>query len=401
MDPDAIFEALLEPAGREDPYPLYAALHQHGAVLPAGAGLILVPGYAAVSSVLRDPEFGVDDAEVFDRGFPQWREHPALDAQTLLSLNGADHKRIRGLIARQFTQRRIRALEPALSALTDRLLDAIADQGSDGSPVDFMQEFAYALPIAVICDLIGVPDWDVAVLRPLARRMLAILEPEIDDDVLAEGDAAAVELADMFAAVVADRRRRPREDLVSRLVEIADSGDGRLSQAELVQNLILLLTAGFECSAGMLGNGMRILLTHPGAGADLKSGTVTPAAFVEEVLRYDGPVQDTGRRRRTSGELCGVPVDSDDEVVLLLGAANRDPRRFAEPDSFRPGRTDGGSLSFGAGAHFCLGAVLARLQGTIVFPRLLRRFPAVAAAAEPERRASTTFRAFERMDITV
>jgi len=401
VEPEAIYEALLEPGGIEDPYPLYAALHQHGPAVAAGPGLVLVPGYAAVHAILRDPDFGVDDAEVFDRGYPEWRDHPAFYTHGLLGLNGADHARIRGLLAPPFAHRRVRPLEPAISRLTDQLLDAMAELGAGGGPVDFMQEFAYALPMAVICELIGVPDCDTSTLRQLARSLTAILEPEIDDDVLAEGDAAAVTLAEMLTELAADRLARPRDDLISDLAAAASSEDGRISHSELIQNLILLLVAGFECSAGLLGNGLRIIFSHPEAGRALRSGAVTPAAFVEEALRYDGPVQDTGRRKRSPGEVHGVAVDTDDELVLLIGAANRDPRRFADPDAFWPGRTDGGSLSFGGGPHFCLGAALARMEGTVAFPRLLRRFPGITNAGEPERRPGVTFRGFERMPVSL
>jgi cytochrome P450 len=401
VEPEAIYAALLEADGMEDPYPLYAALHEHGSIMVAEPGLVLIPGYEVVRSVLADPEFGVDDAEVFDRGFPDWRDHPALDAQNLLSLNGADHGRIRALLAGRFTRRRVQALEPVVGALIDELLEVMADRGADGSPVDFMADFAYALPVAVICELLGVPDWDAGALRALGRSLTAVLEPEIDDDVLAEGDAAAVTLAGMFAEVTADRRARPRDDLISELVAVADSPDAPISRSELIQNLILLLIAGFECSASLFGSGLRIVLTGQEAGDSLRSGSVAPDAFVEEVLRYESPVQDTGRRRRSPGEISGVAIETDDELVLLLGAANRDPRRFADPDAFRPHRTDSGSLSFGAGPHFCLGATLARLEATMAFPRLLRRFPALAAAGQPQRRPGATSRTFARMPVRI
>ncbi len=401
MDPQEIFMALLGPDGMADPYPLYAALHEHGEVIQAGTGFVLVPGYESASAVLRDPEYRVDDAESFDQAFPGWRDHPALSADGLLNLNGQEHTRLRGLMARQFTHRRVQALEPAITRLTDALLDALAEDGAGGRPVDFMQDFAFALPVAVICELIGVPDWDTGQLRPLARSLTAVLEPLAGQAALSQGDAAAVTLAGMFDELTARRRASPRDDLVSELVAAADSPAARISQSELVENLILLLVAGFETTTNLLGNGLQVVLSDPAAGDDLRSGVVPPAAFVEEVLRYDSPVQQTGRRRRSSGELAGVPVGGGEQLVVMLGAANRDPRRFTQPEVFRPGRSEGGPLSFGAGAHFCLGAALARLEGTIAFPRLLRRFPGLAAAGEPERRAGLTFRGFERLPVSL
>ncbi len=401
MDPQQIFMALLGPEGMADPYPLYAALHSCGEVITAGPGLVLVPGYETANAVLRDSEYLVDDAESLDRIFPGWRDHPALSADGLLNLNGSDHSRLRGLMTRQFTHRRVQALEPAIARLTDSLLAALADGGSGGQPVDFMQDFAFALPVAVICELIGVPDWPTGQLRSLARSLTAVLEPLADEAVLAQADAAAVTLGGMFDELTAERRARPRDDLVSELVAAADSPGSRISQLELVENLILVLVAGFETTTNLLGNGLQIVLSDPAAGDELRTGSVPPAAFVEEVLRYDSPVQQTGRRRRSSGELAGVEVGAGEQLVVMLGAANRDPRRFADPGAFRPGRADAGPLSFGAGAHFCLGAALARLEGAVAFPRVLRRFPRLAAAGQPERRAGLTFRGFEHLPVSL
>ena len=402
MDVQDVFSALLEPAGMADPYPMYAALHEHGDVIPAGNGFVLVPSYEAASAVLRNPDYRVPDAELMDQIHPGWRDHPALDADGLLTLNGRAHSRIRSLLGRQFTHRRIQALEPAVARLTDALLDAMANQGADGSAIDFMREFAFALPVAVICELIGVPDSDRDEFRPLARALTATLEPLLDKAGLAAADAASVTLAGMFTELIAERRARPRDDLLSALVAAADSDHGRISANELVQNLILLLVAGFETTTNLLGNGLRIVLSDPNAGAGVRSGSVAPAAFVEEVLRYDSPVQFAEDRRPVGpGEVGGVSVTSEDHLVVLIGAANRDPRRFAEPDRFWPERPDGGPLSFGAGVHFCLGAALARLEGAVAFPRLLRRFPGLELAAEPDRRSGIVLRGFEHLPVTL
>ncbi len=401
MDPEEIFLGLLAPEGMADPYPLYAALHEHGKVVAAGQGLVLVPGYEAANAVLRDAEYQVDDADYFDQAVPDWREHPAWSTDSLLNLNGADHVRVRTLMARQFTHRRVQALEPVIATLTDALLDVMADGGAGGEPVEFMSEFAFALPAAVIAELVGVQDWDRDELKVLARKLTAVLEPLADENDLAMADVAAVDLAGMFTAVMAERRAAPRDDLASALAAVAEREAGRLSEAELVQNLMLLLIAGFETTTNLLGNGLRILLDDRAAADALLTGAFSAAAFVEEVLRYDAPVQQTGRRRYSQGTLEGVAVGPGDQVVVMLGAANRDPRRFADPDVFRPGRADAGPLSFGAGAHFCLGAALARLEGTVAFGKLLARFPGIGAAGEPQRRKGLTFRGFERLPVTL
>ncbi len=401
MAPEDIYEALLDPANWDDPFPLFAALHEHGPVLAIGDGLVLVPGYHAVRSILSDARFGVDDAEVFDRVDETWREHPALRMRNLLNLNGRDHARLRELMGRRLTRQRVAALAPRIAAQIDQLLDELALAGGDGGQVDFIAAFAFALPAAVICELIGAIDWDPDWLRGLPRSLMAVLEPEFDDDTLAAGDAAAIKLTARFTELVAERRARTRDDLVSDLVAAAEADAARVSEAEVIQNLILLLVAGLECSMNLLGSGLHLVFTEPGIGAGLRSGQLEPAAFVEELLRYEPPTQETGRRLAKSGEIDGVAVDSDDEIVLLLGAANRDPRKFADPDVFRPGRTDSGSLSFGAGPHFCLGAALARLQAELTFPRLLRRFPELAPAGQADRLPSAISRGFDRLPVSL
>lgn len=408
MEAQDVFVRLLEPAGIDNPYPVYAAVHALGEVIPAGAGLVpeggqvmLVPAYEVANAVLRDPGYLVPDAAYQDQFRPGWRGHPSLDANNLLMLNGEDHTRIRTLITRHFTRRRVAELEPAVARLTDGLLDAMADQGADGSAVDFMQQFAFALPVTVICELIGVPMSLSGEFRPLARALALTLEPLIDEETVAAADVAALKLADMFAELIADRRAAPAGDLLSAIIQAADADPGRITEVELVRNMILLLVAGFETTTNLLGNGVRLVLD--GAGVDPgRKPEGSAAAFVEEVLRYDSPVQFASDRRPTSPKVvAGVTVTPDDHLVVMLGAANRDPRRFAEPDRFWPGRPDGGPLSFGGGAHFCVGAALARLEGTVAFPRLFARFPELALAGPPERRNGIVLRGFEHLPVTL
>lgn len=402
MDATEIFTALLEPAGRADPYPLYAALHELGEAVSLPQGVILVLGYDAIDSVLRDPGFCKRDPAALDAVFPEWHEHPALSQgmEWILTLNAPDHSRIRSLIARAFTPRRVAGLEPAIARMTDGLLDSMAERGSDGTPVEFMHDFAFLLPVTVICELLGIPEADREGFRPIARAISALFEFS-DLSALPEIDAAAVHLNDYFTALAAQRRAAPRDDLLSDLVAISDSADGRLSDSELLSNLTLLLVAGFETTTNLLGNGLQITLQHPSAADAVRDGSVPVPAFVEEVLRYDSPVQATSRTRVEPGEAGSLPVPADGEVLTLLGAGNRDPRRFAGPDTFDPLRADGGRLSFGGGAHFCIGAALARLEATVAFPRLLARFPAIAAAGEPERREGFILRGFDTLPVTV
>lgn len=405
MEAQEIFERLLQPEGFNNPYPLYAALHEIGEIIPAGV-MTLVPGYELGNSILRDPGYLVPDAAFQDQINPGWREHPALDASNILMMNGDDHARIRTLITKHFTRRRVAELEPAVIRLTDGLLDVMADQGADGTAVDFMQQFAFALPVTVICELVGVPMSLRTEFRPLARALTLTLEPFVNEAQLAEADVAAVKLGEMFADLIAERRARPQNDLLSAIVQAGAAEPGRISEVELIENLLLLLVAGFETTTNLLGNGVRIVLSDPAAGAvhkaGLAAGETAAAAFVEEVLRFDSPVQFAGDRRPTSERVVGgLPVGLNDHLVVMLGAANRDPKRFTDPNKFWPERPDGGPLSFGGGAHFCVGAALARLEGTVAFPRLFARFPELAPAGEPERRSGVVLRGFEHLPVTL
>jgi cytochrome P450 len=401
MDAIEILTALGTSAGRADPYPLYAALHEIGDVLDIGPGGVMVVGYDAINLVLRDPGFRVSDESSFDKDFPSWRQNPAFvqGADWILNLNPPRHSRIRSLMARAFTARRIAGLEPAIARMADDLLDAMADRGADGGVVEFMHDFAYLLPITVICELIGIPEEDREGFRPVARDLAGIFELN-DIETLPSINAAAVELLAYFTGLAARRRASPRDDLLSDLLAVSDAEDGRLTDAELLHNLTLLLVAGFETTTNLLGNGLQIILQDPPAGEAVRDGSVPPAAFVQEVLRFDSPVQLTSRIGDGTN-VNGVPVPPGTGVVTLLGAGNRDPRRFTDPARFDPMRPDGGPLSFGGGAHFCIGAALARLEGAVAFPRLLGRFSKISAAAEPTRRDTLVLRGFDVLPVTV
>ena len=401
MDAIEILTALSTSEGRADPYPLYAALHEKGEVIDIGPGNVMVVGYDAINSVLRDPGFRVSDESIFDKNFPGWRANPVFiqGVDWILNLNAPRHSRVRSLIAHAFTARRIAGLESAIAKMADELLGAMADRGADGCAVEFMHDFAYLLPVTVICELIGIPEADREGFRPVARDLAGVFEVN-DVETLPAINAAAVELLAYFTGLAAKRRADPRDDLLSDLLAVSDSHDGRLTDAELLHNLTLLLVAGFETTTNLLGNGLHVILQDPSAGEAVRDGSIPPSAFVEEVLRFDSPVQLTSRIGYDTS-VGGVPVSPGTEVVTLLGAGNRDPRRFTNPARFDPTRPDGGPLSFGGGAHFCIGAALARLEGAVAFPRLLSRFPKISAAGEPTRRDTLVLRGFDALPVMV
>jgi cytochrome P450 len=371
-------------------------------VIPAGPDHVLVVGYEAINSVLRDPGFQVCDEVLFDRVIPGWREHPAYVqvADWLLNVNEPRHARIRSPLARAFTARRVAGLEPAIAKMTDELLDAMADRGADGSAVEFMHDFACLLPVMVVCEMIGIPEADREGFRPIVEDLMGVFELS-DMKMLPVMNAAAAAAVDYFTELAAKRRADPRDDLLTDLLAISDSDAGRLSSAELLHSMTLLTVGGFETAASMLGSGLQIVLQHPSAGAAIRDGSVPAPAFVEEVLRFEPPVQFTSRVGYDTS-VAGVPVSGQTMLRLVLGAGNRDPRRFADPDKFDPLRSDGGLLSFSGGAHYCIGATLARREGAVAFSRLLNRFPDIAPAGEPVRRDRVAFlRGLETLPVTI
>ncbi|MEV7771770.1 cytochrome P450 [Kitasatospora sp. NPDC086791] len=404
MDGATIIELLTETAVKADPYPLYAKARELGPVAPAGGGVFVVSGYAAVNRVLRTPAFGVATADMMAGLTPEFLAHPsiALFGRSILQRNAPDQPRVRSLIASVFTARRVAALRPAVEASVARLLDGMAERGADGSPVDFMDAFAYRLPVGVICELLGVPERDRHRFRGLASDLTAVLELSGDLGELTEADRAADELSGYFTELAAERLARPQDDLVSDLARVAAEDSGRLSAEELLANLVLLLVAGFETTTNLLGNGLALLFRHPGAAAGLRNGAVTPAGFADEVLRFDSPVQVTGRVALAEGlAVDGLPVPFGSQVTLLIGAANRDPARYQRPDDFDPTRTDSQPLSFGGGQHFCLGSQLARLEAEVAVPALLDRFPRLAPGGVATRRDRLVLRGYETLPVTV
>ncbi|MFC0509410.1 cytochrome P450 [Micromonospora costi] len=402
MDAAEALTLLLSPQGRIDPYPTYERLRAYGPVAEAAPMFYLVTGYAEADELLRDPRLAVMDDAIRDSVWPGWRDSPAIASisRSMLRTNPPDHSRMRRLVAGAFSPRRIAGMRDVVAAQADELIDAMGERGRD-APVDFLADFAYPLPVAVICALLGVPAADRPLFRRWATDLTGVLEPEITPEELAVADRGAAELRAYFTELVQARRRAPADDLTTALVQVHDSDGGRLSGDELLANLVVLLVAGFETTTNLLGNGLVVLLDHPREADVLRGHPEHAPAYVEELLRYDSPVQLTSRLSTAAVRCGGVELPAGSSVLLLLGAANRDPRRFPAPERFDPWRAQSHPLSFGAGPHYCVGAGLARLEAQIAVPRLLRRLPELALAGRPRRRTRLTLRGYDTLPVTL
>lgn len=392
---------------RRDPYAYYARMHERGTAERLDTARdgydFMVYGYEAADRVLKDPAFRLMDTEYMDGKVSRWRDHTVLRVlkDSVFFVNDAVHLRMRRLFHQVFTPRRVTALEPAIVRIIDELLDRMAELTAGGAPVDFMAEFAFPLPSNVIGELLGVPEEDRAWFRPRVRALSEIFE--LDGSTwsnMRSADEATGELRAYFAELAAKRRIDPRDDMVSALVAARGEGSVQLTDDELLANLIALFNAGFVTTTHMFGCGLTLLLARPQALAALRASPGLAASYVEEVLRYEPPTHFLIRYAAADSEIAGLPIPRGSSVVVALGAANRDPRRFPDPDVFDPLRVDNRPLSFGAGPHFCLGAALTRVEGQLAFPRLFQRFPELALAGDPGVPTKLMFRGYETLAVT-
>jgi cytochrome P450 len=354
-----------DPAFRADPYSHYRRLHADGPLRQGQEGIWVTTSHAISAQVLRDPRFGhqpTEDAIYRTERIP-------VERRSFLTLDPPDHTRLRRLVSKAFTARMMERLRPRISALVDELLAGLSGES------DLISELAWPLPVAIISELLGVPPEDTGRFKAWSDTLARGLDPDfmLPSAEIAQREQARDEFIEYFRAL-ADRRRADGggADLLSALVAVSDQGDV-LTQAELLATCILLLVAGHETTVSLIGNGALALLRHPGQLAWFRAHPEAAPGAIEELLRYDPPVQLTARNALEDVELAGRRIDRGQMILMLIGGANRDPAVFPHPDRLDLTRRAERHLAFGLGIHYCLGAPLARLEGQIALAKLFRR----------------------------
>ena len=366
---------------RADPLPQYEKLRSKDPVhrMRLVDGWILTR-YEDIDMVLRDHRrFG-------NLG----RDYGYLPYISMLDLDPPEHTRLRSLVVHGFTPRSVNSLEPRIAKMVDELLEEVADKPC----FDLIHDIAFPLPIIVIAELLGVPPEDRDQFREWSEVAALVVDPLLDSQQISDVRQTIEELFDYLETIAEDRRRHPQDDLVTALVNAEEDGE-RLSREDLLINLVLVLVAGNETTRNLIGNGTLALMKNPDQLQRLRDDPSLLDSAIDEMLRYDSPVQLDSRIARESVEIGGKRIEPDQRVLCALGAANHDPEVFPEPERFDVGRAPRNHLSFGRGIHYCLGAPLAKLEARVVFTGLLSRFETLRLVEEPRYRDQITLRGLE------
>ncbi len=384
-----------EPQFYQNPYPTYHAIRSQLPVFKwEQYGYWCFARHEDVNALLRDRRFGRQILHVASRAELGWPETPrhlkpfyAFEQHSLLELEPPIHTRLRALVNRSFLSRQVERLRPSIASLSNGLIDRFETKGE----VELLAEFATPIPVIVICDLLGVPNEMAQQLLAWSHDMVAMYQARRDRAVEDAAVAATIAFSDFMRGYITERRKSPREDLLSELIRAEEQGN-KLTEDELVTTAILLLNAGHEATVHAIGNGVKALI-ELGIRDNISDG------HVEELLRHDAPLHLFTRYALEDLDYAGVKFKKGEEVGLMLGAANRDPARFADPDRFDPAREPNPHVSFGAGIHFCIGAPLARLEMQVALPLLFQRLPKLALAEPPRYRDTYHFHGLERLRV--
>jgi cytochrome P450 len=399
---------MIDAVVRDDPYPWYERIRAQGPLVATGLAPTTVD-HALCTAILRSPDFGtaarapsrlpvpVRLAMRAAKGGPL---NPA-EPPSMLAVDPPDHTRYRRLVTRAFSARAVAALRTRVEEIAEELLDGMAARAAAGEALDLVAEYASLLPATVIAEMLGAPVAMREQFLEWGEGAAVALDPGLPFRAFRRGERDITALHEWMLGHFAQIRRAPGDDILSALVRVHDEGQG-LTDDELSSIAMLLLAAGFETTVNLLGNGAALLVAHPEQLALLQDGVVPWAAAVDEVLRYDPPVQRTARVAQRDTEVAGQRFHDGQFVILALGGANRDPAVFADPQRFDITRGDADRhISFSSGIHYCLGAGLARMEGEIGLRALFRRFPDLALAGVPRRRATRLLRGYDAMPVTL
>ncbi len=410
---DQLFgQIFFTPDGYADPIPFYQSFLDEVPVHVSGFGGAILSRYDDSRTLLRDPRFGNGDAgpgsafgsdtsEAGNYRREMFERRKEARPQSMLGLDPPDHTRQRSLVSRAFTPRTVEKLRPRIRELVEGCLDDLAEAETG----DAMELLALPLPVSVISEMLGVPHSDWPTIRDQVTDVVASLEPSASLEELKKADAASTVLWHYFTDLVEVRRKDPEDDLLSALIAAAD-GEDKLTNDEILATAQLLFAAGAETTTNLIGNGLHQLLKHPDQLDKLFANHELVPSLVEEILRYDSPVQLDGRACLEPAEVAGLRFEEGDRVLTLLGAANHDPAKYERPDDFDIARYHGPNpaepvMSFGSGIHYCLGANLAKVEGQEVFAGLLRRFSKIDDAGDRVYRNRLVLRGLEVCPITV
>ncbi|WP_073252819.1 cytochrome P450 [Cryptosporangium aurantiacum] len=389
-----------DPAVRANPFPLYAQIRERGPVLK-GSFLAATASHAVAGATLRSDAFGVVADPSTLPALPRWlmtrpdRTIGPVTPPSMLAVNPPDHTRYRRLVSKVFTPRAMAAMRGRVGELADDLLDR-AERESRGEPVDLVSRYASLLPVTIIAEILGVPTEMRSQFIAWGSTAAPVLDIGLTYREFRRVDRAIRELNEWMSGHFARLRREPGDDLLSQLVRV----ENELTETELQAIAGLLLAAGFETTVNLIGNGAELLMQNEDQLADLRADANGWGNAVEEILRYESPVQNTARLALHDTEVAGVPVRAGTFLSVLIGGANRDPEVFDDPERFDIHRTNAREhLAFSSGVHYCLGAALARIEGEEALRRLFERYPNLAVAGRPLRRPTRTLRGYVELPV--
>ncbi|MFF3542099.1 cytochrome P450 [Streptomyces platensis] len=394
---EAFAEILFSPEGRTDPHSRYRRLREAAPVHHSTLGTWVLSRYSDVTKFLRNKQVGKDVYTFMAGRFSgAWEDHAALRklASTMLWANPPEHTRLRRIVNRAFTTKRVMAHREFIERRVDELMEPIAAAGGG----DICNDFCFPLPLSVVAGLIGVPQEEAPLLRDLIRDFQRTFELGMTESELRKADEAALLLDEFYDRLVREKYRKRGEDLLSALIDTEDEGE-RLTHDELVQMCHMIIAAGSETTTFFLNNGIRLFIENPGQADLVRADPGLLDRAIDEVLRFDPPAHMVPRTTSEPVEVGGVEIPQGARVMVLIAAANRDPAHFTDPDAFSVTRQESPPISFGAGIHGCPGWRLARLQAEVVFPAILRQFPGLELAQPLRHRPRVAFPQVEAMHV--